>query len=56
VVRRGAAGILGLCVPSPLKDEKRGQSGGSEPTPQRPPRRAQVGAGAPVGPMVPKTS
>ena len=38
------------------KDEKRGQPGGSEPTPQRPPRRPQVGAPAPVSPMIRETS
>ena len=38
------------------KDEKRGQPGGSEPTPQRPPRRPQVAAPAPVSPMLPKTT
>ena len=38
------------------KDEKRGQPGDSEPTPQRPPRRPQVTAPAPVTPMLPKTT
>ncbi len=39
-----------------VKDEKRGQPGGTEPKPLRPPRRPQVGAPAPVNPMAPRTT